>query len=106
DAVLATGSRERVGDRSHSTRDKAPGALVAVQVAEEVVELDIGGAWRERSGVDADHSPRAEWGLDLLRLEKSVEDVGDARHRQRAPVVQALRTGEGLLDVVPSRRRS
>jgi hypothetical protein len=43
----------------------APGALLAVHFAEDVVEQDIGRAGRVDAGIIADHRVEAEGGLDV-----------------------------------------
>ena len=105
DPVLAIEGGDRLRDAAHPAAHEAPGALVAVDAADQVVVLDIRGAGRHGTGVDADHAAGGERRLDLLGLEVLVEKLGDALAGQRPPVFLALRPGEARLDLIPGRRR-
>ena len=78
DARLLAGLAHRLRDRAHAADGVAPRALLAVHLAEDVVEQHIGRARRVGAGEIADHRVEAERGLDRLALEPAVEE-GRAR---------------------------
>src|SRR5690606_12932308 len=60
DPVLPVERGQGVGNGAHAAAHKAPGSLVAVNVADQVVVLDVGRARGAGSGVDADDATGAE----------------------------------------------
>ena len=74
-AVGAGGARHRLRDRAHAADGVAPGALLAVHLAEHVMQQHIGGARRVRARQIADHRIEAEHGLDRIGLEPAVEHL-------------------------------
>ena len=55
-AMVAAESGQRLGDRTHAAANEAPGSLMAVDRADQMMKLDIGSAWIAWSGIDADHA--------------------------------------------------
>ncbi len=82
---LAAALRHGLGDRTHAADGVPPGALLAVHLAEGVVQQHIAGAGRVGAGVIADDGVEAEPGLHQLALEPAVEIVAG---RFREQVVQ------------------
>ncbi len=82
-ADRTAGGKERAGEglrhRAHAAARIAPGADRAVHLAHIVVEEDIGRAGRHRAERGADDARERQIGLDDVRLEILVEEVGD-RH--------------------------
>src|SRR3546814_6784048 len=62
-----------LGDPAHAADAVAPRALLAVHLAEDMVEENIGAARRVGARVIADHRVETEGGLDRLALEPAVE---------------------------------
>src|SRR5690606_16484993 len=60
DPVFPVKCGEGVGDGAHAATDEAPGALMPVDVADQVVILDVSRAGRTWPGVDPDHAAGAE----------------------------------------------
>src|SRR4051794_20796648 len=59
-AALAGGVRHSLGDRPHAANGMAPSALLAVHLAKDVVQQDIGGVGRVGAGKGADDGVEAE----------------------------------------------
>src|SRR5690606_41757819 len=76
DTQLATNLGHDLGNRAHAADRMAPGALLAVDIAEHVLEEHVGRARRVGAGVVADHRIEAERGLDRLALEPLAEKAG------------------------------
>ena len=76
-AVGARGARDGLRDRAHAALDLAPGADLAVDLADAMVEQVVGGARRARAGPDADDAARGEGAEDGVGLEAVLEEVGD-----------------------------
>jgi hypothetical protein len=78
--ISTPSSRQTFGhdlsDRAHAADRVAPGALLAVDLAEHVVEQDVGAAGGVGAGVVADHRVEPERGLDRLALEPLAEEAG------------------------------
>ena len=103
----------RLRDRAHAADRVAPGALLAVHLAEHVVQQHVGRARRIRAREVAHHAVEAEAGLDRLGIEpavqpvarghrEEVEHVAPRVHRQR---LEAPRGFPGAEEVAGSRRR-
>src|SRR3546814_1219624 len=71
--MIAAHLRHDLGDPAHTADAVAPRALLAVHLAEDVVEEDIGAARRVGAGVIADHGVEAEGGLHRFAFEPGVE---------------------------------
>src|SRR5215207_8462103 len=99
DAASLCRRSDGTGHGAHATADEAPGALMSVQAADDVMVFDVGGARGAGTRVRADHTPHAERRLDPLGLEEPVQDLRDAPPGQRPPVFFALRAVEGSLYV-------
>ena len=80
------GGGHRLGDGAHAADGVAPGALLAVHLAEHVVQQHIGGARRVGAGVVADDAVEAEGGLDRVALEPAVQPVAGRLREQRQQV--------------------
>ena len=98
DAMAARRLRHRLRDRAHAADGVAPDALLAVHLAERMVQHHIGRARRIGAGVIADDGVEAEQRLDQVALEGLVQHLaGRAREqveqaallRQRQPVQDA-----------------
>jgi hypothetical protein len=85
-----TGLGHGLGDRAHAADGVAPGALLAVHLAEGVVQQHIGRARRVRAGEVADHGVEAEAGLDRVALEPAVQEIAGALGEQVQQVALAL----------------
>ena len=66
---LARRARHRLGDRAHAADGVAPDALLAVHLAEGMVQHHIGGAGGVGTGVVADDGVEAEQRLDQIAFE-------------------------------------
>ena len=102
-AMTSRGPRHRLGDRAHAADGVAPGALLAVHLAEHVVQQHIGRAWRVRAGIVADHGVEAEGGLDRLALEPAVQKGPRALGEQVEGIALPLQRHRG--QTPPLRRR-
>ena len=60
----------------------APGARNAGRLAEQVMEQDIGRAWRVGRGEIADDAVEGEQRLGQVSLEEAIEDVASALRRE------------------------
>jgi hypothetical protein len=78
DAGFAAHLAPCLRDAAHAANGMAPGALLAVHLAEDVVEQHIGAARRIGAGIVADHRVEAERRLDRLAFEPAVR-------KRRAP---------------------
>ena len=67
---------ERAADSAHPAVDPAPGAGVAVDLADPVVHQHVRRPRGHRASPGADHRLRAERALDALVLEPLVEQIG------------------------------
>ena len=91
DAVAARGPRHRLGDRAHAADGVAPDALLAVHLAEGMMQHHIGRAGGVGAGVIADDGVEPEQRLDQIALEDVVQHLaGRAREQveQRALLLQ------------------
>src|SRR3546814_4869701 len=72
----------------------APRALLAIHLAEDVMEEDIGAARRVGRGIVADDRVETEGGLDRLALEPAVEHrprrFGEERSEEPPSELQSL----------------
>ena len=98
DAARSAALRHRLGDRAHAADRMAPDALLAVHLAEDVVEEHIGGALRIGALIGADDAVEAEHRLDRIALEPGIEEVaGRLEHQVEevacAPLHRASRAG-------------
>ena len=75
DAAALRGARHRLRDRAHAADGVAPDALLAVHLAEGVVQHHIGRARRVRTGIIADDGIEAEQRLDQIVLEALVQHL-------------------------------
>jgi len=66
------------GDGTHPAARETPQAADPADAAHLVVEQHVGGAWRARPAVRADHAVRGERDLELGRLEPAIQEVGHA----------------------------
>ena len=71
----AAALRHRLRDRAHAADGVAPGALLAVHLAEAVVQQHVGRARRVGARVVADDAVEAVGRLDRIALEPAVEIV-------------------------------
>ena len=84
---------DRVAHRAHAALLEPPAAEVAVaDVADRVVEHDVGGAGLVGAGPRADHAVDREHRLDRVGLEPVVQQVGDAHREQARDVGDAALT--------------
>ena len=74
-AVRARGARHRLRDRAHAADGVAPDALLAVHLAEGVVQHHIGRARGVGAGIIADDGVEAEQRLDQIALEALVQHL-------------------------------
>ena len=79
----------RLGDRAHAADGVAPDALLAVHLAEGVVQHHVGRARRVGAGVVADDGVEAEQRLDQIALEPLVEHLA-GRAREQVEQVALL----------------
>ena len=87
----ARGARHRLGDRAHAADGMAPDALLAVHLAERMMQHHIGGARRIRARIIADDGVEAEQRLHQVALENLVQHLaGRTREQieQRALLLQ------------------
>ena len=75
DAGAARGARHRLRDRAHAADGVAPDALLAVHLAEGVVQHHIGRAGGVGAGIIADDGVEAEQRLDQIVLEALVQHL-------------------------------
>ena len=74
-AVRGRGLRHRLRDRAHAADGVAPHALLAVHLAEAMMQQHVGRARRVGARVVADDAVEAIDGLDRIALEPAVEIV-------------------------------
>ena len=74
-AVRGRRLRHRLRDRAHAADGVAPGALLAVHLAEAMMQQHIGRARRVGARVIADDAVEAVGRLDRIALEPAVEIV-------------------------------
>ena len=67
------GFRHGLGDRAHAADRVSPHALLAVHLAEAMVQQDIGRAGRVGARISADNAVKAEDGLDRRAFEPAVQ---------------------------------
>ncbi len=88
DAALGRGPGHRLRDRAHAADRVAPRSLLAVDLAEHVVQQHVGGARRVRTRVVAHDAVEAVRRLDRSALEPRVEIISrrlDEQIEQLAP---------------------
>ena len=71
-ALSGAGLCHRLGDGAHAADRVAPGALLAIHLAEGVVQHHIGRARAVGTGVVAHHRIEAEGSLDRLAFEPTI----------------------------------
>ncbi len=103
DACIGAGGGHGLGDRAHAADRMTPRALLAVHLAEHVMEQNIGRARRVGAGVVADHRVEAERRLDRLALEPAVQEGARALGEEVDEVALALE--RQLRQRAPLRRR-
>ena len=84
--------RHGLRDRAHAADGVPPEAFLAVHLAEGMVQEDVGGAGRVRTGVVADDGVEAEPGLHQLAFEPAIEVI---RSRFREQVEQRAQIFRG-----------
>ncbi len=80
--MAARRARHRLRDRAHAADGVAPHALLAVHLAEGMVQHHIGGAGRVGAGVVADDGVEAEQRLDQVALEALVQHLAGRAREQ------------------------
>ncbi len=103
DALLGAGGRHGLSDGAHAADGMAPGALLAVHLAKDVVQQDIGRTGRIGTGVVADDAVETEQGLDRIALEPPVQPVARRLGEQVQQI--ALRRQTQARDPPPQGRR-
>ncbi len=76
------GLGHRLGDRAHSADCVSPGALLAIDLAEHVVQQHVSGTRRVRTRIVADHAVKSVGRLDRRALEPGIEIVSRRFHEQ------------------------
>ena len=106
-AMAARGARHRLRDRAHAADGMTPDALLAVHLAERMVQHHIGGACGIRAGIVADDGVEAEQRLDQIafkaivehlagRAGEEIEQVALRFQRQRSQKVGGAERVEGF----------
>ena len=81
-AVPAGGARHRLRDRAHAADGVAPDALLAVHLAERMMQHHVGRARCVGAGVIADDGVEAEQRLDQIALEGVVQHLAGRAREQ------------------------
>ena len=113
---VGAGLRHIAGDFPHAADAMAPHALLAVDLAKDVVEQNIGAARRIDAGVIADHRIKAERRLDMFilvpaieeaarRFDEQVHDIALGLNRQASELAALSCGGDQGAEATPGVRR-
>ena len=103
-AMPARGARHRLRDRAHAADGVAPDALLAVHLAERMMQHHIGRTRGIGAGIIADDGVEAEQRLDQIALETLVQHLA-GRAREQIEQAALLLQRQPAQDVARCRAR-